>query len=63
MTAPGANGYDYTVAKNVLTDTEKDRFLACYLNLNDSNAVSHCPATFTPSLPTLFFILAAFVTS
>ncbi|KAI6796658.1 hypothetical protein KC363_g1425 [Hortaea werneckii] len=32
--------YDYDVAKRVLSETDKDRFLCCYLNISDPNAVN-----------------------
>ncbi|KAI7231127.1 hypothetical protein KC330_g6590 [Hortaea werneckii] len=32
--------YDYDVAKRVLSETDKDRFLCCYLNITDPNAVN-----------------------
>lgn len=33
--------YNFDFAKKVLSDTEKDRFLCCYLNSTDMNAVSN----------------------
>lgn len=35
----------FEIAKTVLTETEKDRLLACYLNCNDKNVVSN-PSSF-----------------
>ncbi|KAI6819610.1 hypothetical protein KC332_g9783 [Hortaea werneckii] len=32
--------YDYDVAKRVLSETDKDRFLCCYLNISDTHAVN-----------------------
>ncbi|KAK5125510.1 hypothetical protein LTR85_000621 [Meristemomyces frigidus] len=31
--------YNYDTAKKVLSETDKDRFLCCYLNMTDTNAV------------------------
>ncbi|KAI6872290.1 hypothetical protein KC343_g551 [Hortaea werneckii] len=32
--------YNYDIAKRVLSETDKDRFLCCYLNISDPNAVN-----------------------
>ena len=46
--------YDYEVAVQVLSDVEKNRFLACYLNSTDTNAVSQSspPIVVCPSMLT-----------
>jgi len=32
--------YSFATAKEVMSETDKDRFLCCYLNSTDMNAVS-----------------------
>lgn len=46
MSANNPTAYDFQVAKAALTQVDKDRILAVYLNMTDSNAVS--PLTQTP---------------
>jgi len=44
--------YKYDIAKAVLSATDKDRFLCCYLNAVDTNAVSQDPPP-TPAFRTI----------
>jgi hypothetical protein len=41
--------YNYGVAKIVLNENDKDRFLACFLNMTDPTAVSRPPSSSSPS--------------
>lgn len=43
-----APSYNYDTAKRALNETDKDRFLCCYLNITDPHAVN---------IPLLLFIV------